>query len=114
MPHPRIPGSRSCKGVHCAATLLALEAAASSLSITWRQPTLRLARCLRMHAVIFAMSGNSELHRRNRSPVHICCASALKAKLEDVESTDMETARATITPILRVVLVYCEIIFSSL
>jgi hypothetical protein len=35
-----------------------------------------------MQAVIFGMSGISELHSRNASPVHICCASALKAKPE--------------------------------
>jgi hypothetical protein len=114
MPHPRIPGNRSCKGVHCAATLPALEAAASSLSITCRQPALKLARCLRMHVVIFAMSGICEPHRRNASPVHICCASALKAKLEEAESADMETARAKIMPTLRVVLLHREIIFRLL
>jgi hypothetical protein len=67
-----------------------------------------------MHVVIFAMSGISELQRRNASPVHICCASALKAKLEEAESADMETARAMITPTLRAVLVLGEIIFRLL
>jgi hypothetical protein len=67
-----------------------------------------------MHVVIFAMSGISELQRRNASPVHICCASALKAKLEEAESPDMETARAMIMPTLRVVLVLGEIIFRLL
>jgi hypothetical protein len=67
-----------------------------------------------MHVVILAMSGISELHRRNASPVHICCASALNAKLEEAESADMETARAMITPTLRVVLLHREIIFRLL
>jgi hypothetical protein len=31
--------------------------------------------------------------------VHICWASSLKAKLEEVESADIETARARIAPI---------------
>jgi hypothetical protein len=49
-----------------------------------------------MHAVIFGMSGISELHRRNASPVHICCASSLNAKLEvdDSAATEATTASA--------------------
>ena len=35
-----------------------------------------------MHAVIFGMLGISDEHRRKASPVHCCCASAEKAKLE--------------------------------
>jgi hypothetical protein len=42
------------------------------------------------------MFGMSELHRRNASPVHICCASALKAKLSRDDSADTETAKASI------------------
>ncbi len=41
-----------------------------------------------MQAVIAGMLGISELHRRNASPVHICCASALKAKLEVDDSAE--------------------------
>ena len=47
-----------------------------------------------MHAVIFAMSGISELQRRNASPVHICCASAVNAKL-DVDESDEKQLTAT-------------------
>ncbi len=60
---------------HFEATLPAC--AAASLSITARHPELRLARCLTMQAVMAGMLGISELHRRNASPVHICCASAV-------------------------------------
>ena len=66
--------------------------------MTVRQPVLRSARCLYMQAVIFGMFGISSLHRRNASPVHICCASALKAKLEVDDSAEMETANASIKP----------------
>jgi hypothetical protein len=65
---------------------------ARSLSITARQPELRSERCFIMHAVIFGMLGISDEHRRKASPVHICCASAEKAKLEVVEM--METMAA--------------------
>lgn len=51
----------------------------ASRSITVRQPVLRLARFLTMQAVILGMSGISELQSRSASPVHICCASGLKA-----------------------------------
>src|SRR5262249_15610949 len=51
------------------------------LSITARQPGLSWARCLTMQAVILGMFGISELQRRNASPVHICRASAVEAKL---------------------------------
>jgi hypothetical protein len=40
------------------------------------------------------MLGISELHRRNASPEHICCASALKAKLDVDETADREAAKA--------------------
>ena len=46
-----------------------------------------------MQEVIAGMFGMSELHRRKASPVHICCASALKAKLSLDDSADTETAR---------------------
>jgi hypothetical protein len=55
--------------------------------------------------VIFGMFGISELQRRNASPVHICCASALKAKLEVDDSADTETAKASTKPAWRRVLV---------
>ncbi len=51
----------------------------ASRSITVLQPELRLVRFLIMQAVIPGMSGISELQSRNASPVHICCASGLKA-----------------------------------
>ena len=70
-----------------------LDLAADSLSITARQPEESSALCLNMQAVIFGIFGISELQRRKASPVHICCASALKAKLA-VEDT-AEVARAT-------------------
>lgn len=70
-----------------------LDLPANSLSITARQPALRSERCLIMQAVIFGIFGISELQSLNASPVHICCASALKAKLA-VEDT-AEVARAT-------------------
>ncbi|MET3304098.1 hypothetical protein ABIF53_005113 [Bradyrhizobium japonicum] len=41
-----------------------------------------------MHAVIFGMLGISDEHRRKASPVHCCCASAEKAKLEVVETIE--------------------------
>src|ERR1700682_315336 len=88
---------------YCAATLLDCLAA-RSLSITVRQPVLRSARCLYMQAVIFGMLGISELQSRNASPVHICCASALKAKLEVEDSADRETAKASTKPAWRSVL----------
>jgi TRAP-type mannitol/chloroaromatic compound transport system permease large subunit len=46
-----------------------------------------------MQAVIFGMFGISELQRRNASPVHICCASALKAKLAVEETAESEAAK---------------------
>jgi hypothetical protein len=89
-----------------------LDCRAKSLSITVLQPALKLARCLNMHAVMRETSGISELQRRNASPVHICCASALKAKLEVDDSAEQETANANIRP-ARIVL-RKAIIFGSL
>src|SRR5207302_9420425 len=87
--------------------------AARSRSITARQPLERLARCFIMQAVIFEMFGISELQRRNASPVHICWASALKAK-PDVEVTaENEAATASTKPALRTVLVKKADIFGS-
>ena len=63
------------------------------LSITARQPALRSERCLIMHAVIFGMLGISAEHRRKASPVHICCASDEKAKLEVVEAIETMAAK---------------------
>ena len=78
---------------YLAATLL--DFAARSLSMTERQPVLRSARCFIMHAVIAGMLGISELHSRNASLVHICCASALKAKLDVDDSAETEAAKAS-------------------
>jgi hypothetical protein len=81
--------------------------------MTERQPLLRSARCFIMQAVIFEMFGISELHRRKASLVHICCASALKAKLEVDDSADSEAARARIKPAWRTVLVKDAVILGS-
>src|SRR5260370_2621276 len=78
-------------------------ASARAGSMTARQPVLRLARCLIMQAVIRGMFGISELQRRNASPVHSCCASALKAKLELDDSAENETANASTKPAWRIV-----------
>jgi hypothetical protein len=67
--------------------------------ITVRQPALRLARCFIMQAVMHGMSGISELHRRNASPVHICCASGLKAKLPFDDTAAKASAKAAAKPV---------------
>jgi hypothetical protein len=66
-----------------------------------------------MQAVIAGIFGISELQRRNASPVHICCASALKAKLELDESAEKETAKATTKPARRIVLLRDAVILGS-
>jgi hypothetical protein len=83
------------------------------LSITVRQPLLRLARCFIMQAVILDTLGISEPQRRNASPVHICWASALKAKLDVDDTAEMETAKAKTKPAWRSVLVKDAVIFGS-
>ena len=60
------------------------------------------------------MSGISELHRRNASPVHICCASALKAKLALGDSAEKEIAKARTKPAWRMVLVKEAVMIGSL
>ena len=85
------------------ATLLDLRDADWSLSITARQPGLRLDLFLIMQAVIFGMFGISEAQRRNASPVHICCASEEKACPAEEERTETETVKASIKPIWRMV-----------
>ena len=40
----------------------------------------------------------TELQKRNASVVHICCASALKAKLGCDDSTDNDAAKASTAP----------------
>src|ERR1700694_70784 len=70
-------------------------------------------RCFTMQAVMRGMSGISELHRRNASPVHICRASALKAKPEVDTSAENETANAATKPAWRIVLVKEAGIFGS-
>src|SRR6266404_1226106 len=96
---------------YCAATLR--PCAARSRSSTTRQPLERLARCLIMQAVIFGMLGISELHRRNASPVHICCASALKAKLDVDETADKEAAKTRAKLTLRTWLLKKAVIVGS-
>ena len=75
------------------------------LSITARQPALRSERCLIMQAVIFGMLGISGEHRRKASPVHICCASAEKAKLDVVETIETIAAMPRARPVSRILLV---------
>ena len=75
-----------------------LDLAASSLSITARQLVLRSDRCLSMQAVIFGIFGISKLQRRKASPVHICCASALKAKLSVARTAETARAKARTKP----------------
>src|ERR1700744_801420 len=94
--------SRFAGCAYWAATLL--DCSAKVLSITVRQPALSSERCFTMQAVIFGILGISELQRRNASPVHICCASALKAKLAVDDSVDTETAKASTKPAWRNVL----------
>ena len=78
---------------------------ARSLSITARQPALRSERCFIMHAVIFGMLGISEEHRRKASPVHCCCASAEKAKLEVVATIETMAAKPRARLVSRILLV---------
>jgi hypothetical protein len=66
-----------------------------------------------MHAVIFEIFGISELQRRKASPVHICWASALKAKPEVDATAENEAARTSAKPALRTVLVKKVVIFGS-
>jgi len=66
--------------------------------MTARQPLESSPRCLNMQAVIAGMLGMSELQKRNASVVHICCASALKAKLGCDDSADIDTAKASTAP----------------
>jgi hypothetical protein len=104
------PGYKSTN--YFAATLL--DCATRSRSITVRQPTLSWALCLNMQAVMADTFGMSELHSRNASPVHICCASALKAKLELDDNAEKETAKASIKPAWRIVLVKDAVMVGSL
>jgi hypothetical protein len=66
-----------------------------------------------MQEVIAGMLGISELHRRNASLVHIDCASALKAKLEVEEIAEIEAAKASAKPALRMVLVKVAVMVGS-
>src|SRR5882724_1801414 len=66
-----------------------------------------------MQAVIFGMFGISALHRRNASPVHICCASALKAKLAVEEISETVAAKANATLALRIGLLKTVVMIGS-
>ena len=90
-----------------------LDLAASSLSITERQPELSSALCLTMQAVIFGMFGISELQSLNASPVHCACASALKAKLWPVDTAETVKAIARTKPAWRSLLVKELVMFGS-
>jgi hypothetical protein len=81
--------------------------------MTVLQPALRLARCLSMHAVTAETFGMAELQSRKASPLHICCASALKAKLE-VDAAQRPTTKATVNPAWRNVFCGNEIIAGPL
>jgi hypothetical protein len=81
------------------ATLLPL--AARSLSITARQPALNSPRCLIMQVVTAGIFGISALQNLKASPVHICRASAEKAKDGLDDSADRETAKASTKPAWR-------------
>ena len=90
-----------------------LDLAASSLSITERQPELSSALCLIMQAVIFGMFGISELQSLNASPVHCACASELKAKLWLVDTAETVKAMARTRPAWRSLLVKELVMFGS-
>jgi hypothetical protein len=66
-----------------------------------------------MQAVIFGMLGISELQRRNASPEHIACASALKAKLDVDDTADREAAKTRAKLTLRTVLEKKAVIVGS-
>lgn len=80
-----------------------VDLAAISRSMTALQPADRLERCLTMQAVIFGMLGISELQRRKASPVHICCASELKANPGFEENAANEAASVSARAVLRMV-----------
>jgi hypothetical protein len=63
-----------------------------------------------MHAVTFETFGISEPQRRIASPVHICWASGLKAKLEVDDTAETETMKAKINPARRVALLNAFIV----
>jgi hypothetical protein len=90
-----------------------LDCCARSLSITVLHPALKLARCLSMHAVTAETFGMAELQSRKASPVHICCASELKAKPE-VDAAQRPAAKATVNPAWRNLFRENEIIASPL
>src|ERR1700685_782030 len=96
---------------YSAATLLGFSDAI--LSITARQPVLSSALRFTMQAVIFGMLGISEAQRRNASPYHICCASALKAKLARVDRPEIEAATASTRVARRSVLEKDAVILGS-
>jgi hypothetical protein len=58
-----------------------------------------------MQAATFEMFGISLLQSRIASPVHICWASAVKAKLDvDVPVTEMASAASTVIWLMRCVI----------
>jgi hypothetical protein len=70
-----------------------------------------------MHAVIFGMLGISDEHRRKASPVHCCCASDEKAKLEVVEMIETIAAKPSARLVSRILavrdLVFRDVLFSE-
>jgi hypothetical protein len=66
-----------------------------------------------MHAVTAETFGMAELQNRKASPLHSCCASGLKAKLE-VDAAQRPIAKATVALAWRNVLCENKIIVSPL
>src|SRR5258707_14556495 len=97
--HPR----RLFLSKHYSEAATFLPCLARSRSITTRQPLLNWLRCLIMQAVIAGVFGISELQSLNASPVHICCASALNAKLLLDDKAATETAKASTQTARRIV-----------
>jgi hypothetical protein len=55
-----------------------------------------------MQAVMRGMLGISELHQRKASPLHICCASIVKAKPELADNVETDIANASAKPARRI------------
>src|SRR5262245_38818025 len=66
-----------------------------------------------MQAVILGMFGISELQRRNASPVHICRASAVSAKLWLDDNAETEAVKASTKPAWRSLLMKDAVMFGS-
>ena len=109
----RVHRRRTSHGKDHSVSATFLDCLARSRSITERQPLLSSERCFIMQAVIFGTFGISELQRRNASLVHICCASALNAKLGLDDKAETEAAKANTKPAWRILLVKEAFILGS-